>query len=289
MRTKPDIRQAIEKLFAVHVTGVWTSNQRGKAKRMGQTAGRKAHWKKAVVTLRAGETATRSRSSRADPWAFVNSSRSRRARASARSRISRDHAVDAREVAARADQEVGRTRQPRPHLDASHRRRSQAHVPRDRLQAQQVRRSGTVREIEYDPNRSARIALIEYADGEKRYILHPKGLSQGDTIVSGPGIGHAVGQRAAAARDPARYGRAQHRAQDRQGRPDGALGRHVGRSSRRKASTSRCVWARARCAWCTATAWRRSAKSATRSTSCSRAARRARRAGRASVRRCAAK
>ena len=54
--TKPDIRQAIEKLFGVHVTGVWTSNQRGKAKRMGQTAGRKAHWKKAVVTLREGET-----------------------------------------------------------------------------------------------------------------------------------------------------------------------------------------------------------------------------------------
>ena len=45
----------------------------------------------------------------------------------------------------------------------------------------------TVREIEYDPNRSARIALIEYADGEKRYVLHPKGLSVGDTIVSGPG------------------------------------------------------------------------------------------------------
>ncbi len=54
--TKPDIRQAIEKLFAVHVTGVWTSNQRGKAKRMGQSAGRKAHWKKAIVTLREGET-----------------------------------------------------------------------------------------------------------------------------------------------------------------------------------------------------------------------------------------
>jgi large subunit ribosomal protein L2 len=45
----------------------------------------------------------------------------------------------------------------------------------------------TVREIEYDPNRSARIALVEYADGEKRYILHPKGLNVGDTIVSGPG------------------------------------------------------------------------------------------------------
>jgi large subunit ribosomal protein L2 len=46
---------------------------------------------------------------------------------------------------------------------------------------------GTVREIEYDPNRSARIALVEYADGEKRYIIHPKGLNVGDTIVSGPG------------------------------------------------------------------------------------------------------
>ncbi|MBL8980780.1 MAG: 50S ribosomal protein L2 [Gemmatimonadetes bacterium] len=45
----------------------------------------------------------------------------------------------------------------------------------------------TVREIEYDPNRSARIALVQYADGEKRYILHPKGLSVGDTVVSGPG------------------------------------------------------------------------------------------------------
>src|ERR687883_1011856 len=44
----------------------------------------------------------------------------------------------------------------------------------------------TVREIEYDPNRSARIALVEYADGEKRYILHPRGLAVGDTIVSGP-------------------------------------------------------------------------------------------------------
>ncbi|MCC7195258.1 MAG: 50S ribosomal protein L2 [Gemmatimonadaceae bacterium] len=46
---------------------------------------------------------------------------------------------------------------------------------------------GTVKEVEYDPNRSARIALIEYADGEKRYILHPHGLAQGDKVVSGPG------------------------------------------------------------------------------------------------------
>jgi large subunit ribosomal protein L2 len=46
---------------------------------------------------------------------------------------------------------------------------------------------GTVREIEYDPNRSARIALIFYADGEKRYILHARGMEVGDVILSGPG------------------------------------------------------------------------------------------------------
>ena len=53
--------------------------------------------------------------------------------------------------------------------------------------------AGTVREIEYDPNRSARIALVEYADGEKRYILHPKGLAQGDTVYAGPGSDVRVG------------------------------------------------------------------------------------------------
>jgi len=46
---------------------------------------------------------------------------------------------------------------------------------------------GRIAEIEYDPNRSARIALVHYADGEKRYILHARGLQPGDTIVSGPG------------------------------------------------------------------------------------------------------
>ena len=50
--------------------------------------------------------------------------------------------------------------------------------------------------VEYDPNRSANIALVEYQDGERRYILHPAGLSVGDTVQSGPGadirLGNAV-------------------------------------------------------------------------------------------------
>lgn len=45
--------------------------------------------------------------------------------------------------------------------------------------------NGTVTTIEYDPNRNARIALISYEDGEKRYILHPKGLQINDNILSG--------------------------------------------------------------------------------------------------------
>ncbi len=45
---------------------------------------------------------------------------------------------------------------------------------------------GTVATIEYDPNRTANIALINYADGEKRYILAPAGLKVGDKIESGP-------------------------------------------------------------------------------------------------------
>ena len=43
----------------------------------------------------------------------------------------------------------------------------------------------TVSAIEYDPNRTARIALLTYIDGEKRYILAPVGLKVGDTVVSG--------------------------------------------------------------------------------------------------------
>ena len=51
----------------------------------------------------------------------------------------------------------------------------------------------TVKAIEYDPNRSARIALIVYANGEKSYILAPNGLKVGQTIVSGSGVAPEVG------------------------------------------------------------------------------------------------
>ena len=49
-----------------------------------------------------------------------------------------------------------------------------------------------VAHIEYDPNRTARIALLHYADGEKRYIIAPQGLSQGDRVESGEDRGKCV-------------------------------------------------------------------------------------------------
>ncbi len=53
--------------------------------------------------------------------------------------------------------------------------------------------TGKVAAIEYDPNRSANIALINYKDGEKRYIIAPKGLKVGDVIVSGQNVDVKVG------------------------------------------------------------------------------------------------
>ncbi len=51
----------------------------------------------------------------------------------------------------------------------------------------------TVHSIEYDPNRTARIALLFYADGEKRYIIAPHGLKVGQTVLSGKGVAPEIG------------------------------------------------------------------------------------------------
>lgn len=53
--------------------------------------------------------------------------------------------------------------------------------------------NGKVVSIEYDPNRNARIALIHYSDGEKRYILQPKNINVGDVILSGSGSSFNIG------------------------------------------------------------------------------------------------
>ena len=150
-----------------------------------------------------------------------------------RADLRRDHDVGAAQAARRAAARVGRPQQPRRAHVVVARRRPQADVPHHRLQARQARhsrrRSST---IEYDPNRSARIALLTYADGEKRYILQPIGLKVGDTIVAGRERRHPAGQRAAAEEHPARHADPQRRAEAGQGRPDRAQRRIVGAAGR---------------------------------------------------------
>lgn len=53
---KYEIRQAVERLFGVKVAGVWTSNVRGKARRVGRSSGTRPNWKKAIVKLQAGQS-----------------------------------------------------------------------------------------------------------------------------------------------------------------------------------------------------------------------------------------
>ncbi len=82
--------------------------------------------------------------------------------------------------------------------------------------------------IEYDPNRTARIALLHYVDGEKRYILAPDGLKQGDTIVSSRNADIQPGNCLPLAVHARRHHDPQRRDEEGQGRAARALGRHRG-------------------------------------------------------------
>ena len=75
--------------------------------------------------------------------------------------------------------------------------------------------------IEYDPNRNARIALLHYLDGEKRYILAPNGVQVGDRAAERAGFRDPARQRAAAALHPRRHDGAQRRVEAGRGRQDG--------------------------------------------------------------------
>ena len=94
--------------------------------------------------------------------------------------------------------------------------------------------------LEYDPNRSARIALLHYLDGEKRYILAPEGMKVGQTVVAGDGGGHPPRQRAAPQDDPRRHHDPQPRAPRRARAASSCAAPAPPRSSwRRRASTPR--------------------------------------------------
>ena len=132
--------------------------------------------------------------------------------------------------------------------------------------------------IEYDPNRSARIALLHYADGAKAYILAPAGLRVGATVESGPAAdikpGNALPLDAAS-----RPARSIHNVELKPGR-GGQMARSAGSGIQLVAKDERlrrrCASPRARCAACRSPAARRSARSATpttRTSDCGKAGR----------------
>lgn len=83
----------------------------------------------------------------------------------------------------------------------------------------------TVLTIEYDPNRSARIALVQYEDGEKRYIIAPQGLKVGQVIASGSGVARSL-VTASSERDSCWYSCSQYRASSWSGCCNGTFCRY---------------------------------------------------------------
>ena len=123
----------------------------------------------------------------------------------------------------------------------------------------------TVAHIEYDPNRTARIALLHYADGEKRYILAPLGVKQGDVIEAGDKADIKPGNALPMARIP--VGTVLHNIELNPGR-GGQFCRAEPTPSLwpRKASTRCCACPRAKCARCSRRASPLSGRSAISST-----------------------
>ena len=92
---------------------------------------------------------------------------------------------------------------------------------------------GKVERLEYDPNRTAHLALVLYADGERRYILAPKGVRAGDAVRLGPRSADQGRQRDAAAQHPDRHDDSQRRVEARQGRRSSRAAPAAPRSSSR--------------------------------------------------------
>src|SRR4051795_3606090 len=229
---KTQIRQAIEELFDVRVVEVRTASVKSKPKRRGLTAGRTRSWKKAIVQVRPGDeipifqglqglegnptiptrkpkpTSPGRRFSTYPDFADVTRSEPEKSlteglsksggRNSKGRKTSRHRGGGAKRLYRKID----------------FRRR------KDGVAAK-------VASIEYDPNRSAYIALLHYADGEKRYILAPQRLRVGMTVQSGPTAEIRVGNSLPLANMPA--GTVVHNVELKPGR-GGQLGRAAGTS-----------------------------------------------------------
>ena len=153
----------------------------------------------------------------------------------------------------------GRNNQGRAHHPPSRWRR-EAHYRRIDFKRDKVGVPARLATIEYDPNRSARIGLLHYRDGEKRYMLLPHGLKVGDIVVSGPDAEARVGNAIPLSRIP--LGTTIHNIELIPARAARSSGPPARRRSSwpRKASSRPSVCPRARCAACPRSASPRSAR-----------------------------
>ena len=205
---KTQIRQAVEALFDVHVVDVRTISVKSKPKRRGITRGRTRAWKKAIVQVRAG---------RDDP--DLPGPAGPRGRLLAMPiRKPKPTSPGRRFVSYPDFAEITKSKPEKTLVEGlkksggrnAHGRKTARHRGGGAKRAYRRvdfkrRKDGVpakVAAIEYDPNRSAYIALLHYADGEKRYILAPQRLTVGMTVASGEGADIAVGNCLELARMP---------------------------------------------------------------------------------------
>ena len=195
---KTQIKIAVEQVFNVKVTSVNTLNRPGKRKRTRAGFGQR---NAPSAPSSASPPATASTSSEARSPDRVHRREGLQLmgirkykpttpgrRGSQRRRLRRDHPRRAGEVAGPPAAQQGRP-QRRTAGSPSATRAAATSAPTGVIDFRRNDKDGVpakVAHIEYDPNRTARIALLHYADGEKRYIIAPARLKQGDAVESGP-------------------------------------------------------------------------------------------------------
>ena len=295
---KTEIKIAVEQVFGVKVTGVNTLNRQGKRKRTRSGFGKREDTKRAIVSRRRRRPHRHLRRS-----GLLTGRRDRRGlRTHGYPQVQADHPgpswLERRRL--RRGHPLRRRRSrwsarcPRRAAATTHGRITTRHQGGGHKRAYRVidfRRHdkdgvpAKVAHIEYDPNRTARIALLHYADGEKRYIIAPNRLKQGDRVENGPSADIKPGNNLPLRNIPVGTVDPRHRAAARWRREDRPLGR-CQRPARRQGrpATPSCGCPPARSATSTCAAAPRSARSATPSSPTSTGARPAACAGRASAR-----
>ena len=190
--SKPQIRDAVQEIFGVKVAKVNTLNRPGKRKRNRQDI----HLRQASRHQAGDRHPRRGRFDRPVPGMRRGSAMALRKRKPTspgrRFQTVADFSEVTRDRPERSlvDQEAGhrRAQRARPQDRPPPRWRPQAAVPgRSTSAATRTACPPKVAAIEYDPNRSCRIALLHYLDGEKRYILAPRDVGVGDLLQSGQG------------------------------------------------------------------------------------------------------